>query len=987
MLKEAAEKRDSPDNILSAIESILDHGWIDILPNRSAIEPILMSMVTSNLITMKRHGNAVPQIPSTGLDSVGTERKTIGVTIGGKQKAVVSATNALKSYTVNEDGTTDPAEIITVLPKQYQKAVLAKYSKRAKRPITLFEAVEMLNEDMARDKAHPDYMEIEIFALRIPNQQMSSNDVFKVKQFYIGTKENFVYVPADIVVKVGSDFDIDKLQMYFPNMDKDFNEIRYEGGASSLSESSKTTFESTEPEILDSELDAYMEHLMQTGQVEKEDCNKAEDGAVTANFTPGGRWKTVEKLEGPSHREGGIDLQINKEGRVTFKNASGAIITAAAGLVIPGGDKDKPIRSVEVTMPTGKVENMSTSSPEYKKLYDDKKLMIHDKTTDEYTAPTMKEVEITGKATGAARDMIDTKKSYSKEQYIKEKLPAFAGSLGVTADNLGGNAEGYKRTINTKVAENILKRKPNAKEKDLTPYELEVISNSDLAYKIRANLGERFEQGILSVGNAGSPVEFKSPNLTPDQARRENTPLNILAPLEAGSKAVRKAIGDTDEPNFLKDIALDPLNLLGLGLIDDLPKLGKAAKALSKERQVVGNVENATNELRQIITPSGFKNKVFDSNVQLGDAAENAHISELGYNYRTLSQREVDAISDTGGVFPREGKQKGGNKNVKYWTKGNEKNFYGDQPNETIRVKQTNFNEDAVVKAEDVEIFNKETKQFESLASRKRNQISGNIELNLWNPFKKKTEPLPPTPVNAADELARANADALAFSQSPYNKAKLQEFRPGQNFDVTNTDALFHNSPKAREKFAKLMEENPEAYADYRNTENWLDGMEGKYTAKAFGDMEDLAVVSKSNPKNKVYNTAIHEIGHSRSVRLPATKEERIIIDDAWKGLKEKDGSSVPNLEGEAVQGELRMLLGDKLGKRVYTQKDTNEIKTALEKMIASDHPYVHNINDFDISKIIKSLNKIGLASVVPAALIIGSTTTLKDQLNKNKSK
>ena len=58
-------------------------------------------------------------------------------------------------------------------------------------------------------------------------------------------------------------------------VNKDFNEIRYEGGASSLSESSKTTFES---EISDSELDAYMEHLMQTGQVEKEDCNKAEDG-------------------------------------------------------------------------------------------------------------------------------------------------------------------------------------------------------------------------------------------------------------------------------------------------------------------------------------------------------------------------------------------------------------------------------------------------------------------------------------------------------------------------------------------------------------------------------------------------------------------------------------------------------------------------------------------------------------------------------------
>lgn len=321
VLREAATKRESSDNILNAIESIIDHGWVDVLPNRNTIEPILMSLVSNNLITVKRFGNAVPQLASTGMDLVGTVRENN------------SATAELKTYQINENGETTPAEIITVLPKQYQKAVLAKYSKRAKRALTLFEAVEMLNEDMAREKDDPEYMEIEIFALRIPNQQMSSNDVFRVKQFYIGTKENFVYVPADIVVKVGSDFDIDKLQMYFPNMDKDFNEIRYEGGASSLSESSKTTFES---EISDSELDAYMEHLMQTGQVEKEDCNKAEDGAVTANFTPGGKWETVKDLKGmPSHKEGGVDLQINKEGDVTFKNTSGAIITAAAGLVIP----------------------------------------------------------------------------------------------------------------------------------------------------------------------------------------------------------------------------------------------------------------------------------------------------------------------------------------------------------------------------------------------------------------------------------------------------------------------------------------------------------------------------------------------------------------------------------------------------------------------------------------------------------------------------
>jgi hypothetical protein len=116
-----------------------------------------------------------------------------------------------------------------------------------------------------------------------------------------------------------------------------------------------------------------------------------------------------------------------------------------------------------------------------------------------------------------------------------------------------------------------------------------------------------------------------------------------------------------------------------------------------------------------------FKNRVFESNVQLGEAPKEAHISEEGYNYRTLSSKEIDSITESGEVLPREGKQKGGNVNTKYWTKGNGKNWYGDKESqETIRVKQDKFSENKPVKAEDLEIYNKETKQFEPLIKEKQ---------------------------------------------------------------------------------------------------------------------------------------------------------------------------------------------------------------------------------------------------------------------------
>ena len=130
------------------------------------------------------------------------------------------------------------------------------------------------------------------------------------------------------------------------------------------------------------------------------------------------------------------------------------------------------------------------------------------------------------------------------------------------------------------------------------------------------------------------------------------------------------------------------------------------------------DVPTPTNTLE---TPEGFQNRVFDSNVQLGQFSGKGHLSESGYNYRVLSPAEIDAIAETKGVFPRAGKQKGGNENTKYWTKGNEKNWYGDKTNlETIRVKQDRFSTDKVVGADDVEVYNKLTGKFEPLSAIKR---------------------------------------------------------------------------------------------------------------------------------------------------------------------------------------------------------------------------------------------------------------------------
>lgn len=134
-----------------------------------------------------------------------------------------------------------------------------------------------------------------------------------------------------------------------------------------------------------------------------------------------------------------------------------------------------------------------------------------------------------------------------------------------------------------------------------------------------------------------------------------------------------------------------------------------------------------------IVTPEGFQNRVFKGNIQLGSYKGVGHLSEKGFNYRTLSQKEIEAIRKNKGVFPKEGKAKGGNENVKYWTEGNERNWYGDKDGEVIRVSQDNFNPNKIVDAKHVEVYNKNTGKFESISDFNSSSFKSEIDWAKWN--------------------------------------------------------------------------------------------------------------------------------------------------------------------------------------------------------------------------------------------------------------
>lgn len=230
----------------------------------------------------------------------------------------------------------------------------------------------------------------------------------------------------------------------------------------------------------------------------------------------------------------------------------------------------------------------------------------------------------------------------------------------------------------------------------------------------------------------------------------------------------------------------------------------------------------------------------------------------------------------------------------------------------------------------------------------------------------------------AEQELARANADAAAFSNSPFNRQKLQEFRPNQEFNVSNQQARFIDDPVLGEQYQTFRNNGNLDYPE--NVVDNLGNSRGNYLANNYGDMNDVVMVnqfrpSTSNvPTTSAYTDAMHELTHSRSIRLKATPQEEKIASEAWEPMIKTNDFGMPAEEAFAVQNELRASLGDIKGNRVYTEKDIPEIKTKLESLINTGHGYLKGVNveDFNMSALIKSLNKIGLGAAVPVTIGAG---------------
>jgi hypothetical protein len=219
LLRSEAEKRDLPDNVIEAINYNIDTKDLDyqfdMLINRDKIDNILNSIVDSRVISEKVNGKSSPQAASTLYefnnrsfvylkDDVYVKTDNPASLTEQEKSTLRMASSDLNFYRM-ENGQVKSMEVYIGLP--YTDVTPEEMG------LSLVNGVYRIPE---KGLPNMDKRLLNLIGFRIPTQAPNSIESVIVKGFLPAEAGDIIVVPSEIVGKAGSDFDIDKLNLYIP---------------------------------------------------------------------------------------------------------------------------------------------------------------------------------------------------------------------------------------------------------------------------------------------------------------------------------------------------------------------------------------------------------------------------------------------------------------------------------------------------------------------------------------------------------------------------------------------------------------------------------------------------------------------------------------------------------------------------------------------------------------------------------------------------
>lgn len=212
VLIEEFKKRDNPLHTIDALKQLLDSDtkFIEQLFEKNKIESLLYSIINNNVVKRKMPGGQFVLQASTGFEN--------------KIKAIKQKDFQL----ANEEGLDLHGEQLKPL-KFYRKADPNNLGSETMAmqvylPSRFKDKMGLTIEDINDPNLDPELLQL--IGFRIPTEGLNSMDFIEVVGFLPKSFGDTVVVPSEIVGKAGSDYDIDKLSIYFPNSYRDGDVLR-----------------------------------------------------------------------------------------------------------------------------------------------------------------------------------------------------------------------------------------------------------------------------------------------------------------------------------------------------------------------------------------------------------------------------------------------------------------------------------------------------------------------------------------------------------------------------------------------------------------------------------------------------------------------------------------------------------------------------------------------------------------------------------------
>jgi hypothetical protein len=214
-------RRELSNNAKETIQLDENGEWripFEASPAYKQIKDIIYSMINKSLVSPKMNGGGYTQAAVTGWES---SEKGRGIAIkekDGYKELSIEQFNALpedqkRKVVLTSDRLHFPTQedpyLEVMLPNWMKRSLKGKFNKEA---------------DLVRELNKPENQGIlKGIAFRIPAQAMSSMNAIRVVGFLPDYMGKTVVVPSEITSQAGSDFDIDKLNMYLKSVYVDEN--------------------------------------------------------------------------------------------------------------------------------------------------------------------------------------------------------------------------------------------------------------------------------------------------------------------------------------------------------------------------------------------------------------------------------------------------------------------------------------------------------------------------------------------------------------------------------------------------------------------------------------------------------------------------------------------------------------------------------------------------------------------------------------------